>query len=369
MSTPPSSAAPRGSRTSRLRTLSVVAIVLVGLLGLAGCGDDAGSGTDTLGGRLNGSGATFPKTFYEVAIYEFLKQHKATTITYSGGGSGKGRTDLQEDVVDWAGSDGPVKDADRSKYKGGDFLYFPTVIAPITVAYKLSGVSELNLSPATIAKIFQRDIRTWNDPAIVAENPKVADKLKGDITVAHRSDGSGTTENFTKFLEKAVCTNAGGTWRLKSGSTVDWPADTQAGNGNAGVSQIVQDTKGAIGYVDYSDAVATDMKFASVANKTGAYIAPTLAAASAAAEGATINDDLSYDPLWADGATAYPITAPTWILVYVKQDTVTQAETLREFLRFMLTDAQGLADSVDYAKIPASLATRAITQLDRITAA
>ena len=112
--------------------VSIVAIVLVGLLGLTGCGDDSGSGTDTLGGRLNGSGATFPKTFYEVAIYEFLKQHQATTITYSGGGSGKGRTDLQENVVDWAGSDGLVKDADRAKYKGGEFLNFPTVSAPIT---------------------------------------------------------------------------------------------------------------------------------------------------------------------------------------------------------------------------------------------
>ncbi len=348
--------------------VSIVAIVLVGLLGLTGCGDDSGSGTDTLGGRLNGSGATFPKTFYEVAIYEFLKQHQATTITYSGGGSGKGRTDLQENVVDWAGSDGLVKDADRAKYKGGEFLYFPTVIAPITVAYNLSGISELNLSPATIAKIFQREVTAWDDPAIVAENPKVAAKLKGGITVAHRSDGSGTTENFTKFLEKAVGTNAGGAWKLKSGSTVDWPADTQAGNGNAGVSQIVQDTKGAVGYVDYSDAVATEMKFAAVANKTGAYITPTLASASAAAEGAKVNDDLSYDPLWADGAASYPITAPTWILVYAKQGTATQAETLRSFLLYLLTDAQKLADSVDYAAIPASLAARAITQLDRITA-
>ena len=347
----------------------MVFVVLVAVLGVTGCGGTGGAATDSLTGVLNGSGATFPKTFYEVTVYEFTKQHKATTITYSGGGSGKGRTDLQEQVVDWAGSDGLVKDADRTKYKGGEFLYFPTVIAPITVAYNLAGVSELDLSPATIAKIFQRQITTWNDPAIVTENPKSSAKLKGAITVAHRSDGSGTTENFTKFLEKSVGTNAGGIWKLKSGSTVEWPADTQAGNGNAGVSQIVQDTKGAIGYVDYSDAVATELRFAAVANKAGNYIAPTLAAVSAAAEGAKINADLSYDPLWADGPTAYPIAAPTWVLVYSKQSDAAKAETLRSFLHFLLTDGQKLAGSVDYAAIPVSLAERAIAQLDRITTA
>jgi phosphate transport system substrate-binding protein len=357
---------PTGAAISR-RSFLAGTVASVAALGLTGCGSGGTADpNDPLAATLNGSGATFPKTFYEVAAYEFMKKHRKVTLTYGGGGSGKGRTDLQEQVVDWAGSDGLVKDADKAKYKGGAFLYFPTVIAPITVSYNLSGVRDLALTPASIARIFQREITRWDDPAIVADNPTLAGRLKGDITVARRSDGSGTTENFTKFLDKAVGAKAGNVWRLKSGSTVEWPADTQAGNGNAGVSQIVQDTKGAIGYVDYSDAVATELRFAAVQNKAGVFVAPTLAGASAAAAGATINDDLSYDPLWADGATSYPITAPTWVLVYTRQTDTAKAEALRAFLRFLLTDAQKLADSVDYAPVPAALSARGVAQIDRI---
>ena len=318
-------------------------------------------------GTLAASGATFPKPFYEAAIAEFKKAQPKATITYAGGGSGTGRTNLQNQVVDFAGSDGLVKEADKAAYKGGAFLYFPTVVAPITVSYNLDGVDKLNLSADTIAKIFQRQIKTWDDAAIVAENPDAKAKLTGPITVAHRSDGSGTTENFTIFLNKAAGPAPGtGVWTLKSGSTVEWPSDTQAGNGNAGVAQIIKDTKGAIGYVDYSDAKAVGLKFANVKNKAGKYLAPTLDGASAAAAGATINADLSYDPLWADGDTAYPIAAPTWILVYVNQTDKVKGQTTKEFLRYILTDGQKLTTAIDYAPLPKALADKAIAQLDQI---
>lgn len=315
-------------------------------------------------GTLAASGATFPQAFYQVAIAEFKKAQPKATITYGGGGSGKGRTDLQSQVVDWAGSDGVIAEADKAKYQGGEVLYFPTVVAPITVSYNLDGVDNLNLSPDTIAKIFQRQIKTWDDAAIVAENPDAKSKLTGNITVARRSDSSGTTENFTGFLNKSA--GASGVWTLKRGSTVEWPADTQAGNGNAGVAQIVKSTKGAIGYVDYSDAKATGLKTALVKNKAGKYVAPSLEATSAAAEGATINADLTYDPLWADGDKAYPITAPTWILVYSKQTDKVKAQTLKEFLRFVLTDGQKLAPTADYAPLAKNLDDKALAQLDKI---
>ncbi len=380
---------------STSRRFSGLLAVTLGLAVFAGaCGDDGDSTTDTtpattaaagaagttaaptttakkvdVTGTLAASGATFPKGFYEVVIADFKKAQPKASLTYAGGGSGKGRTDLQEQVVDWAGTDGLVKAEDKPKYKGGEFLYFPTVMAPITVSYNLDGVDKLNLSPDTIAKIFQREIKTWNDPAIVAENPDVKDKLTGNITVARRSDGSGTTENFAIFLDKAVgakATPASTVWKLKSGSTLEWPADTQAGNGNAGVAQIVKSTKGAVGYVDLSDAKATGLKFANVKNKAGKFVAPTLANASAAGAGAKINADLSYDPLWADGDTSYPITAPTWIIVYANQTDKVKGETVKEFLRFMLTDGQKLAESVDYAKLPESLDKQALAQLDKI---
>ena len=123
------------------------------------------------------------------------------------GGSGKGRQDLADQVVDFAGADSPYKDADLAKNKGGDVLYFPILLGPITLAFNVEGVDKLNLSAETTAKIFQRDIKKWNDPAIAAENPD-AKLPDADITVAHRSDGSGTTDNFTKYLNAAAAPTA-----------------------------------------------------------------------------------------------------------------------------------------------------------------
>src|SRR4051812_1065386 len=163
---------------------------------------------------VNGSGSTFQKAYQEASIDAFTKANKDVKINYGGGGSGKGRQDLADQVVDFAGADSPYKDAELAKNKGGDVLYFPILLGPITLAYNLDGVDKLNLSAETTAKIFQRDIKKWNDPAIAADNAGVA-LPDTDIVVAHRSDASGTTDNFTKYLDKA----SGGAWKLKSGST------------------------------------------------------------------------------------------------------------------------------------------------------
>lgn len=314
--------------------------------------------------ELNASGATFPKTFYEEAIAAFTENNDGVVINYAGGGSGKGRQDLADQIVDWAGTDGTIKDEDLPGFKGGDVLYFPTVVAPITVSYNL-GVDDLQLSPATIAKIFQRDITVWNDAAIAEDNPGV-DLPDTPITVVHRSDSSGTTSNFTKFLEKSVGTEAGGIWTLGTDSTVEWPADTQAGEGNGGVAQIVQSTDGAIGYVDLSDATDAGLKMALVGNAAGEFVAPTLEGASAAAASATINDNLTFSAIWAEGADAYPITAQTWIIVYKVQTDAAKGEAVKAFINYLLTEGQTIAPEVNYAPLPAELAAKAIAQLDQL---
>ncbi len=338
----------------------------------------AGGGTDGIdqpalraGGKeaqltatLNGSGATFPKPFYEEVIAAYNEKQPGVTVNYAGGGSGQGRQNLQDGVVDFAGSDGLVKPEDVPKYKGGEFLYVPTVAAPITVSYNLPAVREIVLDADTIARIFQREIRQWDDPAIQGLNPGV--NLPGTgITVARRSDGSGTTENFSKYLEAA----SPGTWKLKSGATVEWPPDTQAGNGNQGVAQIVKGTAGAIGYVDLSDAMASALLVASVKNKEGRVVKPTLEATSAALEGITVADDLSYNPLNAGGERSYPISAPTWILVYTNQPDKAKGAALKSFLSFMLTEGQDIASEIDYAKLPESLRQRAVSQIAKINVA
>jgi phosphate transport system substrate-binding protein len=311
---------------------------------------------------LNGSGSTFQQAFDEEMIAAFTAKNGGVTINYAGGGSGKGRQDFADQVVDFAGTDAPYSSADAANVKGGEFLYVPTVVAPITVAYNLPDVPKLRLSGPTISKIFQRQIKKWNDPAIAKENPN-ANLPDTDITVARRSDSSGTTQNFSEFLTKAD--PAG--WKLGTSSTISWPADTQGGQGNPGVAEIVSGTEGAIGYVDFSDAKAAGLKFAVVKNQLGKYRKPSLKGASEAAGTVAINDDLTFDPIYATGATSYPITSPTWVLVYKSQTDAAKGKALKAWLKYVLTKGQKAAAGIDYAPLPAGLAQQALAQLKQVT--
>ncbi len=308
---------------------------------------------------INGDGSTFQLGFNQVVIGTFKQQQKAVTINYQGNGSGAGRTDFLNGVVDFAGTDAPYKTTDPQPPK--PFLYFPTVVAPITVSYNLSGVT-LRLSADTAAKIFSGDITTWDDAAIKTDNPKA--KLPSTaITVVHRSDSSGTTQNFTSWLTKA----APSSWTLGSSSTVSWPSGTQGATGNSGVAKLVKDTDGAVGYVDFSDANASDLTYASIKNSAGKFVKPTIASASAAAQGASINADLTYDPINSDGAAAYPITSPTWIIAYTDQTDAAKGNALKGWLNFIYGDGQKLASSVDYAPLPKGLVKQAKAQVKTIT--
>jgi phosphate transport system substrate-binding protein len=368
----------------RKRLLRLLAPALALALLSAACGDDddaTSEGTDTttedgatdtttastggvdygaLSGSITGSGASFPDAFYQAVIDSFADDSELE-VTYNSVGSGQGKKDFGSNLTDFGGTDSLVKDGDGPA--AGTFLYVPTVAAPITVSYNLSGIDTLQLSPATIAKIFQRQVKKWDDAAVAADNPGVTLPSK-DIVVAHRADGSGTTTNFTKYLNKA----AAGTWTLGQGDTVAWPADTQAGQKNTGVAQIIKDNDGAIGYVDLSDAKATGLKFAAVKNKSGAFVEPTLEGTSAALEGAIVADDLSYDPLDADGADAYPITAPTYVLLRTTYEDQATLDSVVGFLTYVLNEGQEVAETVDFAKLPDSLRGKALAQLDKPTA-
>lgn len=359
----------------RSRARMLVALVLSLGLVAAACGSDSkdtkgsgdsGTSTETTAqlaaATLNGSGATFPQAYYETLIAEWKNVQPAVNVTYGGGGSGQGQTDLQGGLVQWAGSDSLVKDEDKPKFKG-PFLYFPTVAAPITVSYNLSGVSKLQLSPDTLADIFQGTITKWDDAAIKSDNPG-ASLPSTAITVAHRSDGSGTTANFTKYLTVAAPT----TWTLGTDKVVNWPSGQQAGNGNSGVAQIVKDTDGSIGYVDFSDAKAVGLKFAAIKNSDGKFVEASLAGATAALAGATVADDLTYDPLDAPGAKSYPITAPTYILVYEQQTDPAVTAALKGFLEYLYGDGQQLAETVDFAGLPDSILTKAKAEVAKIGA-
>jgi phosphate transport system substrate-binding protein len=322
----------------------------------------AASSSANLSGTLNGSGSTFQSVFQASAIAAFKSVDSGITVNYGGGGSGKGRTDLASGVVNFAGSDSPIPAAETANFKGKTVLYFPVIIGPITMAYNLTGVSNLKLDPTTIAKIFQGQIKTWNDPAIKADNPGVS-LPSTPITIAVRSDSSGTTQNFTLFLKDAVPS----VWTLGSSSTIKWPSTARAGMGNPGVAQIVKSTSGAIGYVDYATAKASGLSFASVKNSSGAYVAPSPTSASAAVSGVTVASNLTFAAAWATGASAYPITYQSWDLVYAQQPSASDAALLKAYLGYLLGAGQQLLGNLGYAPLPSSLDQQAVSQLSQIT--
>lgn len=347
----------RGSITRKLGLVAAALALPVLAIGTAGASTP--SAAKLKQATLNGDGSTFQYGFNQVVIGGFKQAQPSVTINYQPNGSGQGRTDFVNKTVDFAGTDAPYKATDPQP--PAPFFYFPTVVAPITVSYNVSGVKGLKLSADTIAKIFQGTITTWNDAAITAENPKL--KLPSTkITVVHRSDGSGTTANFTNFLVKASPT----TWTLGTGSTVQWPSGTQGANGNTGVATLVKTTDGAIGYVDFSDAIASELTYAAVKNSSGKYIVPSLVSASAAASGATINPNLTYDPINASGPAAYPITSPTWDIVYTTQTDANKGNAIKAFLNYIYSDGQKLASSVNYAPLPKKLLNQARTQVRQI---
>jgi phosphate transport system substrate-binding protein len=250
---------------------------------------------------------------------------------------------------------------EASNFKGKTILYFPVVIGPIALSYNLSGVTNLKLDGPTIAKIFQGTIKTWSDPAIKALNPSA--KLPSTaITIARRSDSSGTTQNFSQFLVDA----APGVWKLGTSSTISWPSNSRGGTGNGGVDSIVKSTPGAIGYVDYSDAKASNLSMASVKNSAGDYVAPSAAAASAAASHATVAANLTFSAIWQPGATSYPVTYQSWDLVNAAQSSSATTANLKGYLGYLLGDGQKLLTELNYAPLPANIDKMAVAQLSKI---
>ena len=320
-------------------------------------GGSSGSG---LTGTLNGSGSSFQLIFQQTAIQNFKSIEPGVSVNYGGGGSGKGRTDLASGVVQFAGSDSPIPSAEVANFKGKTVLYFPVVIGPITVSYNLSGVSNLKLDAPVIADLFQGNIKKWDDPKIKALNPGV-NLPSTPVVIARRSDSSGTTQNFSQFL-----VDAAPNWKLGTSSTISWPATSQGGSGNGGVAQIIKSTPGAIGYVDYADAKAAGLTFASVKNKDGNYIAPSIQTATTAADNATIKPDLTFSAIWAPGAQSYPVTYQSWDLVYQKQSSSNTTKMLKSYIGYLLGDGQKLLPGLNYAPLPASLDQKAKAQLSKI---
>jgi phosphate transport system substrate-binding protein len=334
-----------------------VAVTLV----TTGCGTDDNSerlgtrrrGAPVAGARdaatLSGAGATFPATLVQEWIKHYAGLAPGVTVNYQPIGSGAGIQQLTSRTVDFAGSDVPLKESEVAATGGpGAVVQVPWTAGGVAVEYNLPGVGDLRLTPEALAGIFAGRITRWNDPAIESQNPDASLPGSG-IQVVHRSDGSGTTQVFTEYL-KAV---APGIWTFPAGK--DWPAGTAGtgAKGSDGVTAAVKQSAGAIGYAEPSFPKQAGLGMATVRNGAGRFVAPTAGAVSTALAASTVKPDGTLELNFAPAdPEAYPISTASYLMFFRSPSDPAKDRALRNFVSWVLTDGQALAEGLDYAPLP-----------------
>jgi phosphate transport system substrate-binding protein len=328
-------------------------------------GGSSGSSGSSGSGTINGAGSTLAAPIYQQ--WGSTLKGQGLTVNFNPVGSGAGQTALEAATVDFAGSDPALKASDKAKMKG-PVLQFPVAAGGITLSYNLSGVkSGLKLDGPTVAKIFQGQIKTWNDPAIKALNPGIS-LPSSSITVVHRSDSSGTTQGFTTWLS-----DVDPAWKsaVGEGKDVNWPTGT-GGKGNSGVAAVVKQTAGAIGYVEQAYALENGFTYAAIKNSAGSYVEPTIPNTSAAFLGIKVPPDLGISTINSPNPGAYPIVSQTFLDAYkdpCKDGGASSgtAAALKKFLTYAFGPGQqtlGAGSSqLPYAPLPSAIATKDQTQL------
>jgi phosphate transport system substrate-binding protein len=355
---------------SRLNLWGGVALLTTAsFVTLAGCGggDNTASGGNSAEGsaaggnatsqdgtapagadKLTGAGATFPYPLYS-KWFDAYNKAKGVQINYQSIGSGAGINQLKSQTVDFGASDAPLKDSDLEKMPS-EAVHIPTVAGAVVVAYNVPGApANLKLDGPTIANIYLGKVKTWNDPAITKLNAG-AKMPATNITVGHRSDGSGTTNIFTNYL-KAVSPE----WNTKvgAGKSVDWPTGV-GGKGNDGVAGVIKQTPGGIGYVELAYAKQNKIPYASIKNAAGQFVEPNVESVTAAAQAslAALQKDIRAPIANATGAQAYPIAGFTYILAYKQQKDAAKGQALKDFLKWSMTEGQTQAAALDYSPLP-----------------
>lgn len=313
---------------------------------------------------LNAAGATFPYPIYSKWFDLYHTAHPNVQINYQSIGSGGGIRQLLDKTVDFGASDGPMSD-DQLKQASVPILHFPTVLGAAIPSYNVPGAqSDLNFTPEALSGIFLGKITKWNDPAITSANPGV--KLPSDdIVVVHRSDGSGTTYIWTDYLSKVSPE-----WQQKAGTgtSVNWPVGL-GGKGNEGVSALIQQTPGSLGYVELIYAIQNHLPYGKVKNAAGTFVKADLASVSAAASAAAkeMPDDFRVSITNPPGnKAAYPISSFTWLLIPSKFSDSTKRDVVKDFLKWMIVDGQQSCEALSYAKLPKEVVAKEMKAIDKI---
>ncbi len=313
--------------------------------------------------QINGAGATFPNPIYSKWFSEYGKMHPNVQINYQPIGSGGGIRQLSAGTVFFGATDGPMTN-DQILAAGFRILHLPTVLGGVVPVYNIPGVSaELRFTGPLLADIFLGKVTKWNDPAIRNVNPGV--NLPGDdITVVHRSDGSGTSYIFCDYLAKVSPE-----WKQKVGvaTSVNWPAGV-GGKGNEGVAGLVKQTPGAIGYVELIYALQNKISYGAVQNQAGEYVRASTETVSSAASAAAKNmpKDFRVSITNAPGKDVYPISSFTWLLVQEAPKDVQRSKIVVDFIRWALTDGQKFAPDLGYAPLPREVVSLEMEALKRV---
>jgi phosphate transport system substrate-binding protein len=309
---------------------------------------------------LNGAGATFPAPLYERYAREIRKKHPELRINYQGIGSGGGIRQTIAGTVDFGASDAAMTDADIAKVKNG-VIMVPTAGGAVSVVYNLPGVNNLRLSRATLPAIFAGQITNWSDAKIKADNPS-ANLPNLPIRFVVRADSSGTTFIFTNHLSAISGYFKG---RIGANTAPKWTLpNVLRGKGNPGVANLVRRTPGAIGYVEYSYAVANRINSAQIQNRRGEFVAPSLQTANAALSAVQFPDN--FRTFVGDPGQGYPIVGLTWLLVYRQYSTPAKANAIKKFVNWVLKDGQQFNDDLNYTKIPNDVVNRVLNVVNTI---
>jgi phosphate transport system substrate-binding protein len=312
---------------------------------------------------LNAAGATFPYPIYSKWFDQYHQLHPNVQINYQSIGSGGGIRQLLDKTVDFGASDGPMSD-DQLKTASVPILHFPTVLGAAIPSYNVAGVQgDLNFTPEALSGIFLGKVTKWNDPAIASANPGV--KLPGDdIVVVHRSDGSGTSYIWTDYLSKVSPE-----WQTKVGkaTSVNWPVGL-GGKGNEGVSALIQQTPGSLGYIELIYAIQNKLPYGKVKNSSGVFVKADLASVSAAAAATAkfMPDDFRVSITNPEGKAAYPIASFTWLLIPAKFTDMAKRDVVKDFLKWMLTDGQQSCEALSYAKLPKEVVAKEMKAISKI---
>ena len=313
-------------------------------------------------GQLNGAGSTFIFPLLS-KMGEDYNTKCGVKLNYQSIGSGGGIKQWTNNTVDFGASDAYLKDSEiQAAAANGEPVEIPATFGAVVVAYNLQGLSApIQMTPDVVAGIFLGKITKWNDPAIAAQNSGV-NLPDTDISVVHRSDGSGTTSIFTTYLTAVspdwVTAVGGGDPTKSAGKEVEWPTGLGA-SGNEGVTQGINQTDGGVGYIELAYALKNNIPFATLQNKSGNFIVPSLDSVKAAADLASYPADLRFDLANTGSPQGYPITGTTWIIVYKDLSKVLKsqdrANALVDFIWWAIHDGQADAAPLFYGSIPASL--------------